>query len=293
MLNIGRQIGLENLSQIRKLYKGLQSDKAGTYTAHLVMDTQKLDSFTNTSTISTPENNALNVLMKNLFPKTTDDSAKTIMDVVIKKFNNEPLFKPVVSRFKPLLVCENEIPTITANKFNNNLSAAISINTVNKAGDEIIGKSNVKILSNNAGKKLTIKGSNEEAPASLNVDAQFSKTKAANGYGLRTQDNIKAIKYTEADGIGTVAINTEKNGEFNKLNFEYKMPVKALDAMSEEVSEGEFKKFGQIIDDAKYKLSDEYKIEQEKKFQELYEQEVERLKNSQKNRESYQPSIFS
>ena len=45
MLMIGRIVGSENFSQMRQVYKALQANKAGTYSARFVFDNASRDAF--------------------------------------------------------------------------------------------------------------------------------------------------------------------------------------------------------------------------------------------------------
>ncbi len=244
LLSITRTWGADNISQLNQLRKGLKTNIPGKYTAHLVFDKSMVDTFQK-GILDEGGKSAIE-LSKSLYPKANSESAQSLIDIVVNRFNSEPLFKTVTHGFRGLLdMVMGGTQNIT--KFNNNSSAAISLNTVTKVGEEVVSDSSLKILTNNAGKKFSIRGTAESGTL-LEADARLSKFKTGDVDMEEVIDNIpNLVKYSVVDGNGALNGAIKTNGFLKEANVKYEAPAELFDAIAEVSSGGNVKNFGEFL----------------------------------------------
>lgn len=170
-LSIGRFIGADNVAQLCQLRRALKANEAGTYSAHLVFGKPQADFFTK---MFAEGNEQITTGLAQSFPRAHSEFAQNIIDVVVKKFNAEPIFKTITKKLPKLLASIEGRDSITRTLFNNNASAAISLNSVTKIGDDVVQEGIVKVLTNNAGKKIKLNATGE-AGVAMNADLTLSK----------------------------------------------------------------------------------------------------------------------
>ena len=203
MLMIGRMVGPENFSQMRQVYKALQANKAGTYSAHFVFDNASRDAFMKMANSS----DELSESLAKAMPNTSSDKAKHILDVVIQKFNAEPLLNVLREKHSldfGLFVVPFEKKVA---KLNNNASAAISMNSLTRVGEDIVQEGSAKVLTNSAGKKIRFNVVGESG-AKIDTEVTLSKINEARTENFDMENFIddipNIVKYSETDGVGNL-----------------------------------------------------------------------------------------
>lgn len=262
MLMIGRMVGPENFSQMRQVYKALQANKAGTYSAHFVFDSASRDAFMKMANTS----DELSESLAKAMPNTSSDKAKHILDIVIQKFNAEPLLNVLREKHSLdlgifVIPFERKVA-----KLNNNASAAISMSSLTRVGEDIVQEGSAKVLTNNAGKKVrfNVKG---ESGAKIDTEATFSNINAARAEKFDMEDFIddipNIVKYSETDGVGNIQAELKTDGLIKDARLNYSMPSEIFDSMVKQATDGEVKKFGDFLSIAtkKHNAVDELDIE--------------------------------
>lgn len=95
MLAVGRAVGLDNLSQMKGLIRGITQGTDGVYTAKLNFTTKDMKDFNKAIINELPDTfqkqqiidqqNNSNILAETFFPRAMADNVKNTMDIVVKK----------------------------------------------------------------------------------------------------------------------------------------------------------------------------------------------------------------
>ena len=262
MLMIGRMVGPENFSQMRQVYKALQANKAGTYSAHFVFDNASRDAFMKMANSS----DELSESLAKAMPNTSSDKAKHILDVVIQKFNAEPLLNVLREKHSldfGLFVVPFEKKVA---KLNNNASAAISMNSLTRVGEDIVQEGSAKVLTNSAGKKIRFNVVGESG-AKIDTEVTLSKINEARTENFDMENFIddipNIVKYSETDGVGNLQAELKTDGLIKEARLDYSMPSEVFDSMAKQSTDGEVKKFGEFLSMAteKHNAVDELDME--------------------------------
>ena len=278
MLMIGRMVGPENFFFFFQVYKALQANKAGTYSAHFVFDNASRDAFMKMANSS----DELSESLAKAMPNTSSDKAKHILDVVIQKFNAEPLLNVLREKHSldfGLFVVPFEKKVA---KLNNNASAAISMNSLTRVGEDIVQEGSAKVLTNSAGKKIRFNVVGESG-AKIDTEVTLSKINEARTENFDMENFIddipNIVKYSETDGVGNLQAELKTDGLIKEARLDYSMPSEVFDSMAKQSTDGEVKKFGEFLSMATEKHNAVDELDMETLLKEVRKQVEEEMRS--------------
>lgn len=211
LLVVGRQLGLENVSQLRGLVRGIKN--AGSGTARIKLDSKDMDTFRKMLSDLSPDADESVLVTHLAFPEVFAKGVQNVIDIVAKKFGNG--------------------------------SGKIVFSSAVKNGENVVAKSNAKILGNKSGGRI-VANSNIGEKASSAIDMLFCK------YGKRDADLLNrltnGINYTENAGVSRLTADVKNAGVIRNLKADIKAPTDFVDAVSYDTAG---KSLGQIFAELK------------------------------------------
>ncbi len=211
LLVVGRQLGLENVSQLRGLVRGIKN--AGSGTAHIKLDSNDIDTFYKMLSDLSPDAAKQVSVTRLAFPEAFAKGVQNVIDIVAKKFGNG--------------------------------SGKMVFSSVSKNGENVVAKSNVKTLVNKSGARIVVNSNIGEKASSL-IDMLFCKYGKSDADLLKRLAN--GINYTEKAGVSRLTADVKNAGVIRNLKADIKAPTDFVDAVSYDTAG---KSLGQIFAELK------------------------------------------
>lgn len=212
LLVVGRQLGLENVSQLRGLVRGIKN--AGSGTARIKLDSNDIDTFYKMLSDLQPDAGKQFSMTRLAFPEVFAKGVQNVIDIVAKKFGKG--------------------------------SGKIVFSSAVKNGENVVAKSNAKILGNKSGGRI-VANSNIGEKASSAIDMLFCKYRKRDA-DLLMNRLINGINYTENAGVSRLTADVKNAGVIRNLKADIKAPTDFVDAVSYDTAG---KSLGQIFAELK------------------------------------------
>lgn len=218
LLTVGRAFGANNLAELQKLRKLVNSNKVGNEFAHFVFNNNTTFDSVFFSKEYSKKVSTLRTLIEKFFPKSTAEGAKTIVEVIINKFGREK----------------------------NTRDGAITILSVTKNRLDTGNTIKTKLLSNQAGMIFNFEGKGESGIRSnlfMYLSQMSKKTPLS--------DLLNKINYSEKNGVSRITINYAGEGNIRAVNGEVKGPKEFLDSFTKIITDGENPTLQDLVKSAK------------------------------------------